>query len=343
MGQAKIRGSLEQRRKQAVERLVLELKNKCIICREKKEKVEMSDEHVIPDSLNGYYHIYNVCKECNSSMGRFVDAPLVNHLLSKFYRSNEKISGKTGYIPNPLDCMFTHSSDFDIKYKMVADKDDDLKLKQIPFVSPFEKDEYGNINKFNIIVDSSDEEQIKKIYNKIAKRNNLDKYEVTHSIINQEVDSKVAFKGELIFDTRNFKLGLLKIAYEFAVDSKPNYFIDHSATIISKMLKEHDLKNIDYFVKDNGLNFDTIKKFNKIFDFEKNNHILFLFSFKKYLMCMVHLEKTFSTIIMLSKNMPLDELEWLVGINDISLKKFKKYKLLDYLSECDLLEFWNEN
>ena len=26
-----------------------------------------------------------------------------------------------------------------------------------------------------------------------------------------------------------------------------------------------------------------------------------------------------------------------------SLKKFKKYKLLDYLSEYDLLEFWNEN
>jgi len=56
----------------------------CIICR--KETNDFSDEHVIPDSLGGYYHIYSVCKTCNSDLGSNVDSDLVNHKFSDFQR-----------------------------------------------------------------------------------------------------------------------------------------------------------------------------------------------------------------------------------------------------------------
>ena len=76
---------------------------KCIICRKEIGQDILSDEHVIPDSIGGYYHIYNVCKECNSYLGSEIDSKLVNHYLALFMRYSEGIKGKTGKIPNPFD------------------------------------------------------------------------------------------------------------------------------------------------------------------------------------------------------------------------------------------------
>lgn len=76
----------------------------CIVCR--KDKEDMSDEHVIPDSLGGFYHIYSVCKPCNSELGEKVDSPLVNHKLTELYRFAQEIEGKTGKVPNPFSGIF---------------------------------------------------------------------------------------------------------------------------------------------------------------------------------------------------------------------------------------------
>lgn len=40
----------------------MEHKGHCIICH--KDNVVLSDEHVILETIGGYYHIYNVCKDC---------------------------------------------------------------------------------------------------------------------------------------------------------------------------------------------------------------------------------------------------------------------------------------
>ena len=56
----------------------------CIICRENKDN--LSDEHVIPDAIGGYYHIYTVCKECNSKLGQNIDSKLVKHPFTSFMR-----------------------------------------------------------------------------------------------------------------------------------------------------------------------------------------------------------------------------------------------------------------
>ena len=49
----------------------------CIICH--RDNVEMSDEHVTPEAIGGYYHLYKVCKDCNSKLGDQVDAQLLKH------------------------------------------------------------------------------------------------------------------------------------------------------------------------------------------------------------------------------------------------------------------------
>ena len=71
-------------------------KGKCIICRE--ENVEMSDEHVFPEAIKGHYHVYNVCKVCNSKMGEHIDPLLTNHSLIEGYRFSHKMKGKKGWI-----------------------------------------------------------------------------------------------------------------------------------------------------------------------------------------------------------------------------------------------------
>ena len=56
-------------------------KGYCIICHQDNQ--ELSDEHVIPEAIGGYYHIYNVCKDCNSKLGDHVDKLLLTIGLSR--------------------------------------------------------------------------------------------------------------------------------------------------------------------------------------------------------------------------------------------------------------------
>ena len=72
----------------------------CIICHQ--DNVTLSDEHIIPDSMGGYIHCYNVCKDCNSKLGEQVDKHLMNHFFIQGARHNHQLKGKKDAIPNPL-------------------------------------------------------------------------------------------------------------------------------------------------------------------------------------------------------------------------------------------------
>ena len=56
-----------------------------MICR--KDNVELSDEHIIPDAKGGVMHSYQACKKCNSMLGQEIDPLLTNHkLITKLKR-----------------------------------------------------------------------------------------------------------------------------------------------------------------------------------------------------------------------------------------------------------------
>lgn len=89
----------------------------CIICHQKD--VPPSDEHIIPKSIGGYMHSWNVCKQCNSKFGNKVDTKLVNHSLIKWDRYFHQLKGESGKdVPNPFEG--THVATDGEKYKNVT-------------------------------------------------------------------------------------------------------------------------------------------------------------------------------------------------------------------------------
>lgn len=258
MGEAKRRGAYEERVKKA--------NFICIICREEKKYTDRSDEHVIPDSLNGYYHIYNVCTACNKNMGASVDGVLLNHKLTQLYRYVEKIKGKSGSIPNPFKEVRSMKDEPETKVKTEI-KDGEIITKYIQNVT-FDKNKDDTIRSFHITVDASDEHKLEGIKKNIQKKYGLDESKFKTTIQLNKVDKPV-LEGTWEVDTHKYKMGLLKIAYEFAVDSIPQYFNDRTAIQISKILKDADYDKLDTLKISNGFNNEAFNFVEDLIDLQK--------------------------------------------------------------------------
>jgi hypothetical protein len=139
---------------------------KCIICRKEKNKEELSDEHVIPDSLNGFYHIFSVCKTCNSYLGREVDSKLVNHYFTSFMRYDLNIKGKKGKLPNPFDGTHILENDEETKVKMILDNEGIPRPYLLPKIKKITN---GNKLEIKLSIDSDDKDKIDDIMEKILK------------------------------------------------------------------------------------------------------------------------------------------------------------------------------
>lgn len=72
-------------------------KQLCIICKEPKDN--MTEEHIIPDSIGGILKTYNVCKDCNGKLGEKVDSRFLNnsfiillrHIFGIKNKNNQKV------------------------------------------------------------------------------------------------------------------------------------------------------------------------------------------------------------------------------------------------------------
>lgn len=78
---------------------------KCIFCGKSEEDFDKNNcwtiEHIIPESLgNKTLKLQNVCKNCNSNLGTYVDNYFVNHRIVQMIRQQLKLKGKSGEIPN---------------------------------------------------------------------------------------------------------------------------------------------------------------------------------------------------------------------------------------------------
>lgn len=301
MGQAKNRGSYEERVAQAIARKSKLPENICIICREEKPD-EMSDEHVIPDALGGYYHIYCVCKDCNSFLGSNVDIHLINHKFSEFYRMDKKLYGKSGKLPNPFSGYFTNEQSPDLKYKTFINENQQLDFRQVPTEPQIQKDENGIIEKITIVSDEKDKNIAKKQLQRILQKNDIKEGQYTTVETIKTLDNSIPFQGGFKIDIQKFKIGLLKIAYEFAVDKIPAYFYDPMAIRISHILHNADLSKIDDIKMSDGFDFKNkiFKPFEFLINFE-NKHILILIDVDGGLKCFIKLGDILGIIIELSK------------------------------------------
>ncbi|TGK45939.1 HNH endonuclease [Leptospira bouyouniensis] len=302
----------------------------CIICR--KLKPEGTDEHVFPDSIEGYYHIYNVCKDCNSNLGSYADVKLTDHLFIKFIRFHRQASGKSKTIPNPFAGTHTLEDDDDSKVQILIGTQGEL----ITYALPKIKGKPNFKDGFSVTVDKKDEDKLPGIIQKICERNglNVSNYQQEKQIIT--VNSKV--KCTLSIDTSQYFLALLKIAYEFASDQIPSYLNDPLSIKIAKVLESTDFVQMEELNLFYGNPFESSNYLPYKFLFENgsksHNHILSLIAIEnRGLYCFVKIYDTFFTTIKLSDNIfNLQELA-IIGINDLEKKKFIRYNLKEYFDE----------
>jgi len=304
----------------------------CIICRARKEPDLFNDEHVIPDSLGGYYHIYTVCIDCNSNLGTQVDSNLVNHKFSDFLRYILGIKGKSGHIPNPF--AGTHSFSDKPEQKVQVRLDSDNKI--IPYIIPKIKHNKNNgvLESVNIVIDASDESQLNNIINKIAKRIGVPSERIVINEKQVQTERCPEIHVPLSIDLHDFKLGLLKIAYEYAVDSIPDYYDDTTAIEISKVLFNADHSKSTDFVKiGDGFQHEIMGQFEHLLAFDEKKHYLILVNTQSLgLICFVKLHRLFTVGIVLSGKQYLKD-NILIGINDIDKKIFRKLDFFELINE----------
>lgn len=301
----------------------------CIICRE--EKQDMSDEHVVPDSLGGHYHIYTVCRTCNSEMGDSVDSPLVNHKLSELYRFGQELAGKSGKVPNPFSGVFVENDNPASKAR-VDIRDGKLDLVYLPLIKIHKKE--GNIDSIEIAVDPRDDDKIDEILKKLVKRQGIPESALVRGERRREVRYG-GIGGKWNIDILKFKIGLLKIAYEFAIDNIPQYFNDPDAVKISKILKGADYDGaLDYVKFGSGLDPEVFTPFAGYLDADSKKHYMVLFPHKSGLLCIVKLHDLFSIGVFLSKEAYIPFKAAVVGINDIDGGTFRKLSLFEAIQEC---------
>lgn len=299
----------------------------CIICR--KEKTEFSDEHVIPDSLKGYYHIYIVCKTCNSDLGTNVDTKLVNHKFIEFQRHLLGIKGKSGAIPNPFAGTQTIKDDPEQKVIVTFDEKGHLIPKLLPKIPSIKNPE--DLQNYSFSIDASDLHLKDKIIEKILKRNGIDKSRVNFQE-QRKRSERPWIQSQMMIDLKDFRIGLLKIAYEFAVDTIEKYFNDPQAIIISEILFKADLKKMEKEVTFYGSGHDkeVLKPLSHLINFENNNHYLVLMQVDSIgLICQVNLFNCFSIAIKLSNSSDYLNDGIIIGVNDISKATFEKLTIDD--------------
>jgi len=305
---------------------------KCIICRFEKPQESFNDEHVIPDSLGGYYHIYSVCIDCNSRLGENVDAPLVNNKLSELYRFSQEIAGKSGKIPNPFAGTFTQKDAPNKKARLDVGKDGKLEVYHAPEVT-WKED--GEKLFLRVSVDSKDESRLDQIVAKALSRKNIPPEAILRGERAVEIDAS-PFTSQWSMDLVKFKIGLLKIAYEFAIDTIPTYFDDENAKLISDILQHAKYNEALKYVKiGNGLQEEIWSPFKEFLNLESRSHYLALSANDTMgLVCLVKLHDLFSVGVVLSSKRHLEEGEMYVGINSLDERNFIKLTGSEMINKC---------
>lgn len=296
----------------------------CIICRLSKLSTDFNDEHVIPDSVNGYYHIKSVCTQCNCTLSK-ADSKLTNHQFIEFKRHELEIAGKKGKIPNPFAGTHTLKDDSQQKLRFEPNRDGQFEITLIPNV-PNEISQ-----NFNIVIDAKEEYKSDSIIKKFLERKGLSLEQVSIQTTKSTTE-RPWIEASMVVDTRDFKMAILKMLYEFAVDSLPEYYNDLTAIHLSKVLLECDFINIYDNVKfiGDGFTKDPLSGLSHFIDFENDNHYLILFDSPEVgLIGYANIFNVFHLGIVLSEKFGLLNDSLLVGKNDLDLHIFEKLSLSD--------------
>ena len=297
----------------------------CAICH--RTDVRYTIEHVIPEALGGRYaRKQMVCVDCNSDLGRRVDDALVNHDLSKMFRFVHGLAGKVKKPPNPFAGQHKLRSDPSRKMRIKVGAEGRL----IPyFITQVSGDELsGGRVGVDISVDSTDERKLEPMVRKIANRLGGSAEDALAGAKRTVVRSDGEIHVRFAFDIRNYKIGLLKIAYEFAVDRIPGYIGSGAATEIARILREARFEEVEPYVNiGDGFDRRIMSRFSDFLGYEGVKHYLVLSSSDAGVHCFVDLHNLFIVGVTLSTE--CFGMLFEIGVNDVEERSFRIWGLDD--------------
>ncbi|MBN2571541.1 MAG: HNH endonuclease [Ignavibacteriales bacterium] len=218
---------------------------KCILCCKDFDNSKKTEEHIFPESIGGNICLWEMCKNCNSHLGKNVDAPMINNFQIEAKRQLLKLSGKKGHIPNPLeDGVLSSDPSQKVKYKFKNGLPDSLYI--VPNFK-YRQDENGN-NTIQIILDKKDEHKLPEILEKIKKRTSKNGKPVEFSNIKkfEGRDENPWMKMTKIFNLYDWQRCVIKIAYEMTYRKLGvNYLYNPIAIRIRELLKKEKIDKTD--------------------------------------------------------------------------------------------------
>ena len=174
----------------------------------------------------------------------------------------------------------------------------------------------------SISVDSTDEERLEPMVRKIANRLGGSGEEALTGAERTVVQSDSEIHVRLAIDTRNYKIGLLKIAYEFAVDRIPGYMGCRDAKEIAKILRGGLFEEVERYVNiGDGLDRRIMSPFSDFLGYDGVKHYLVLVGSDTGVLCFVHLHNLFSVGVTLSTERFGEQFE--IGVNDVEKGSFR--------------------
>lgn len=180
---------------------------------------------MFPLAIGGTLVIKRVCEVCNSDLGTVADAPLSNHLFVMFQRSELKLSGNAGKVPDAIKGLFVNgvlASDQDQRIRLEPGVDGKLEPRILYKAVDVTLSD-GRPARSITLDASTSKQEIRKIIDRERKRAGLTpiseaEFEPMMLIIMSGI--RTHEQPEVIFrptiDLINFRRGLLKIAYELA-------------------------------------------------------------------------------------------------------------------------------
>ena len=146
---------------------------------------------------------------------------------------------------------------------------------------------------------------------------------------------------QFTIDIKNYKIGLLKIAYEFAADRIEGYIDDPIAKLYASILHEGNPDRLDeVFFEGDAINNASLNIMESIIDNSNTNrHILLLANIHNKLYCIVKLFDKFCQMIRMSDSSYGEDGLVLLAINDFVNHKCDFYSPTDLIRVTNYSEF----
>lgn len=298
----------------------------CIICR--KTGVPASNEHIISLSIGGCVHSWRVCKACNSTFGNSVDIKLVNHYLIQWQRYFHQLKGESKKeVKSPLEGTFRDEDGE--PYKVTNEEG-----KMTPHLLRPSFLMAADGSKVTMTIDPNTPHP-EKILEKYCTDNHIP-YDATHvsiSEVKEAASPKLTIQTSI--DLSAFRMGILKIAYEFVAELLPEYLSDTEGQKIAAILKDADYSRIDEvdFCGD-GITDVFSQMFKDIIDFsQEKRHYILLTNVAGKMYCIVKLFNVFCLGIKMSDtSYPLAD-ENVILINDFNKHDFDLFTLEELVNQ----------